>query len=108
MIIKLISEGVHGNRLAVSDNACENTDDLIVGNAVLAVNAMIAADHIIFFSHLEYTVKNVLTVRTLIKRYVVLFKSSIRSLDYHHVAVLSKERHHTRSYVRVNDLTVFL
>jgi hypothetical protein len=73
MIVKLIREGIEVDLLAVTDNSGQNTDNVIVGNSVFLIYAVITADNVVLLSDLEYSVKNVHSVSSDIKRTIVLF-----------------------------------
>ena len=50
----------HGYVLSVSDNAGQNAEDLIIGNAILLPEAVIPNDHIVVFSDFNYTISPLL------------------------------------------------
>ena len=108
VIIKLIAERVCGDGLSVAYNACEYTDDIVIGYAVLLYRTVIAADNVIVLAHLQNSVQNVQSVGTNVERNVIFFESAARTLDYHNVSALAKQWHHTRADVGVNNLAVQL
>ena len=108
MIIELVAEGIHGNNLSIPYDSGKHTYNLLVGYTVLLVHAMVTAYYVIVLPYLQDSVKHVLTVLTLIKRSIILLKPAIGSLNYHNVAILAKQGHHTGAYVGMDYLTVFL
>ena len=65
--------------------------------------AVIAADNIIMFSHLQYPVQNILPAVTLIQRNIILFKPAFRLFTYDkQISVLFDKRHHTVAPVGID------
>jgi len=106
MVIKLVPAVIHSDSLAVTDNTGENTDYMLVRHAALKGYAVVAANNVILFPDLYYSVKDIFSAWSFIQWAIVFFKSALGTLDYHNVPVLTKKRHHTHAHVGVNNLTV--
>ena len=59
------------NFSAVTDNAGQYSDDMLVCDAILPVAAIITADNVVIFSDFQYPMKNILTAVTL-EKYPIL------------------------------------
>ena len=78
----------NGYVLSVSYNAGQNTEYLIVGNSILFTEAVIADDHIVFFSDLDDSVQDV-SVIDLVKHGIVFLAAFRTFFSYfHHVFAL--------------------
>ena len=107
MIIKLIGKRIKIKLFSVAYYSGHNTDDILIRYSVFLFCAMIAAYDVIVFPDLQDPVKNVHSIAPYVKWTIILFESSVRTLNDHNVTVLPKQRHHTCAYVSINYLAVF-
>ena len=104
--IQPVSEGFQRNAFAVPDDAGQHTDDLILGYAAFNRNTIVSADFQDAAAGADDAMKNVLTRGALVKRNVVLARSSGRRFDHEDVSSLLDERHHAVTNVGVDDFAV--
>ena len=106
MNIYTVTKIGNGNFSAVSDNSCQQADNMSVCDSRFLMTSVVTANNVIIFPDFQNPMQDILTAVTLIKRYIVFFQSAVVFLNYKNVPALFNQWHHTVADVGVNYFAV--